>query len=608
VITVPFSRLDDVTTLPVIGRGGVGVAAAWSASGMPDGSIVARMLTASAHRGRVHRIVTTPTGAVGVSGDHGVEGVAQVSGFALGYAGSIDNPEAVGASATARGDELAAAVLDRVREDGLEQVAATLRGFFSLIVIGPDHLAFCRDHLGLSSLFFRTAGDRAWAASEPKQIVAGADIRREPDLSVVEAVFLGTATDRTPSAIVGVDRAPRAEVVYLGPGQPVSRTYWDPAGLLESSTSTNLTEFKERFDLLMGQAVRRTMKGPSAVSLSGGVDSPAVAAYAAPIHLEMHESPLLALSYVYPDHPSVDESSYIELVADRLAMPLHTREPLARPTDGLAEWVRLFDSPFPVVSVAESADFYGWTTSLGRGVLVTGEWAEYVTEMSPHVLAHLLLSGRIRAATAHIQRQRQLGRPIPTIFRRLGRSLLSDSALSNLRRLAGRAPKTNRPPWIVGVPPVAASRVSPRDRWREDQVSFFAGSGVLLDAHNAIAAQSRIDVRRPFADIDLWEAFLGLRAEVKHGDPSRKGLLRDLLRGRVPDEILDRRDKTVFDADLFSKIDYEALERWLIDPKHRVDWIDYDLVGESLARKSLDLREFMWMKDLAAVHAFLEEW
>lgn len=564
------------------------------------------MLGEADHRGRVHRIVSTPLGAVGVSGDPGVEGTALLGNFALAFSGTIDNPEAVGASPRSRGNELAAATLRRVVELGLERVASGLRGTFAIVLLGPDGLALCRDHLGLGSLFYRSSRDVAWVASEPKQIVAGSGILREPDLEVVEAIFLGLASDRTPSALKGVDRAPRAEVVYLGSGQPRFRRYWDPEALLESSDDTGV-DFPGKFEHLMSQAVRRNMKGESAVALSGGVDSPAVAAFAAPIHREIYGSPVLAVSYVYPDHPSVDETGYIELVADRLALPLHTRESSARPTDGLAEWVRLFDSPFPVVSVAESADFYGWTASLGRPVLLTGEWAEYVTEMSPHALAHLFFSRRWGAAVGHIGLQRRLGRPTPTIARRLGRSLLSDRALDQIRRWANRPIRSVRPPWIIAPPPPLSVQ-RPRDRWKHDQLSFFTGSGVLLDASNVVSTMSRLDVRRPFADIDLWEAFLGLRAEVKHGNPRTKGLLRSLLRGRVPDEVLDRRDKTVFDADLFSKIDYEALERWLIDPKHRVSWVNYDLVADALSTRSLDLVQFMWMKDLAAVQAFLEQW
>lgn len=137
---------------------------------------------------------------------------------------------------------------------------------------------------------------------------------------------------------------------------------------------------------------------------------------------------------------------------------------------------------------------------------------------------------------------------------------------------------------------------------------MFGGTGILLDVHDVIVARHRVDVRRPFVDVDVLELFLGLRAEVKHGDPRRKGLLRTMLRGRVPDEILDRRDKTVFNEDVLARIDYETLERWLISPRYRLPYIDYDLLEASLQRRNLDVREFIWMKDLAAVQAFLEQW
>lgn len=583
------------------------MAAFWSASGQPATSIVERMLAAAPHRGSVARVVATTKGAVGVSGDAGVEGVAADGGWLVAYAGAVDNPDAFGAAAAAGGDATAGALLARARSASAVELAASLRGFHSVVVVDPEGISYWRDHLGYSSLFHRRSGDSVFVASEAKQVVEGAGLRREPNLDVVARVFLARAHPDTPAALAGVERVQRRRCVRVGDSRQQEETFWDPIELLESG-SMGKQEFTEAFEFLMDQAVRRTMRGPDAVALSGGVDSPAVLAFAAPAHRQIFGTPIAAISSIYPDQPSVDESRYIELVSDHFEIPRHAQVPSARATDDLDRWVRLFDSPYPAVSISESEEFYLWAASLGYSVVLTGEVAEYLTEMSTHTSAHLLLSGRFPALVRRLSRERSRGRAYSRIGRRLLRSSLSDPMLERLRRLRGRDARFPRPAWIVD-PPDFAEPVRPGDtRWEREQLGFFGGSDVLFDAHDAITAATRVEVRRPFSDIDLWEATLRLRAEVKHADPAWKGLLRSVLRGHVPDPILDRRDKTVFDDNLLANIDYDALGRWLIDPRHRLPWIDYGLVGDAIEHRSLDLLEFMWMKDLAAVHAFLDQW
>ena len=588
------------------GRGGLGVAACWSTSPEDATSTVRRMLVAAPHRGTVTRVVSTSAGSVGISGDDGVQGVASSDGWLLAYAGIVDNPEQFGADPSAGGDATATALLSRVRSTPSTTVAAQLRGLHAIAVVGPDGITYWRDHLGYASLFHRRSNGRVWIGSEAKQVVAGAGLVREPNLDVVTQLFFGTAADDTPSAFVGVERVPRRRVVATNGAGLREDAFWEPRDLLESS-SMGKDEYAEAFGVLMDQAVRRMMRGPDFVSLSGGVDSPVVAAFAAPAHREMFGTDLVAISSVYPDQPSVDESRYIELVADDLKIPRHARPPVALATDQLERWVTLFDSPFPAVSISESEEFYRWAHSLGCRVLLTGEVAEYLTEMSSHTLGHLLVKGRLGALNRRISRERAVGRGFGFVGKKLVRSVLSDPLVDGLRRLRGTPRRSRTPAWITAVPE-APPRRSDLTRWEAEQLGFFGGSGILLDAHDAITALTRVDVRRPFSDIDLWEATLRLRAEVKHADPRWKGLLRDVVRGRVPDPILDRRDKTVFDANLMANIDYAALERWLASPRHQLPGIDYGLVAQAIAGRSLDLLEFMWMKDLAAAHAFLDQW
>ncbi|HEY5579392.1 MAG TPA: asparagine synthase-related protein, partial [Acidimicrobiia bacterium] len=112
----------------------------------------------------------------------------------------------------------------------------------------------------------------------------------------------------------------------------------------------------------------------------------------------------------------------------------------------------------------------------------------------------------------------------------------------------------------------------------------------------------------PWVDVDLWEFWIGLPASSKFPELGPKAHVRRLLRSRVPDLILDRSEKTVFNEYMIDQIDYQALAKWLVAPPERIRGVDYDLLADQLARRDLNLPEFLWVMELATIHAFLDQW
>jgi asparagine synthase (glutamine-hydrolysing) len=129
---------------------------------------------------------------------------------------------------------------------------------------------------------------------------------------------------------------------------------------------------------------------------------------------------------------------------------------------------------------------------------------------------------------------------------------------------------------------------------------------VTMEADELCSALSGVSVRRPFADIDLWEFFLSLRAEDKYPDLRSKTLMRRLLRGRLPDEILDRRKKTFFDDHVMAHVNYEILRRHLASPSYRVAGVNYRELGERIEKRNLGLYDYYWANKLARIHAFAD--
>jgi hypothetical protein len=164
------------------------------------------------------------------------------------------------------------------------------------------------------------------------------------------------------------------------------------------------------------------------------------------------------------------------------------------------------------------------------------------------------------------------------------------------------------PPWVDKRRVAQAPAVPIWERWRRVQLAGFIGPGISLEVDEICQAVAGIRARRPWTDIDVWELFLSLPAEQKFPDLRVKGLVRNLLRGRVPDAILDRTDKTVFDEAALAQIDYSMLRRYLSRPSHRIAGVDYELLAERLEAQNLDRIDYAWAGNLANAHAFLAQW
>jgi hypothetical protein len=77
----------------------------------------------------------------------------------------------------------------------------------------------------------------------------------------------------------------------------------------------------------------------------------------------------------------------------------------------------------------------------------------------------------------------------------------------------------------------------------------------------------------------------------------------------VPDEILDRRDKTYMDR-WFEEmgVDYPAVRHWVTKGDFRISGVDYAKLGDELEGGKMPLAHYLWAKDLATVHAFVDLW
>jgi asparagine synthase (glutamine-hydrolysing) len=491
-----------------------------------------------------------------------------------------------------------------------EEWAAQLKGAFTALVTDGRGIWVIRDHVGFRPMFMHRNRDGWFVATEAKQLHRVMQ-RTEPNLTYLQELLFGGDSGAT-VAFHGIDRPPRSSTTRLHPSEPSRSTrYWEPTRFVETSDVRDPSEAAAIIRGLIDQAVTRSVTGNDVLALSGGLDSTTIAAFAAESHLEASGGQRLkALSAVYPDHPSVDESDLIKAVAKYKDLESHTFQLEARPLDDLSEWVSLLDGPGYTPSVPEIHEMYQVASKLGATTILTGELAEYVFSMRYQTLGHLVWNRRWRATRNLVAYDRSQGRGWLSFAREVARSLAPTPILHARSRMKGTE---TLPPWVsTSALPWFTDRKripSVGNRWPTIQLQPIMGDhAVSFDDVDIASSLPGIAVRHPLVDRDLWEFALSLRAEVKYPTLQPKALMRMAMDGLLPPEIVERRNKTYFDEAGFEKIDRKDLARWISTGPHRFDGVDYQLLRRRLESGDMNLNELDWAKNLARCHAFLARW
>ncbi|HEX2153484.1 MAG TPA: asparagine synthase-related protein [Acidimicrobiia bacterium] len=578
-----------------------------------------RMLAAAPHRGDQTDLISFPGGAIGVSHrgtNRNESGIGRAGEHIAAFAGQIDNIVSLarehgidtGPSTHPDGGTTARLLAAGFASEGVD-LLRKLRGVFTVALAAPGEVVVARDQLGFKALYHAERNGAAYFANEPHQVLAGASIPADPNMAFLHGSLFGQPEETDETAMTGVLRFPRASWARVSNGAPRPVRYWDPSPLLEGS-DMDADEATEELAHRLQAGIRRAVRGNEAVALSGGIDSPIVAAYAAHPHMDSSGKPLKAISAVFPHLPDVDESKYIEKVVERYGLEWHPFVQKAKAMDDIELWVRRLGNPGKNLSIPEVAEMYQLANSLGATTVFTGELAEFVYAYHLDLLAYLMSTLRLGAAGHHIRERRLRGQGWASIARELGRSMAPSPLLYWWLRSGTRRAL---PPWIDFER--LAGRNSPFDypwarrRWRQLEIApAVSDFSQNLDDLDVVAEHCGVNVRMPIADVDTWEFMISLPAEVKYPNPKRKTLVRQAMRGVLPDEILDRQDKTFFNSHMLETADYGSLQRWILKTDFRLDGIDYDSLEDHLAAQAMGPGELDWVYDLARIHAFIAQW
>ncbi|TVR58246.1 MAG: lasso peptide isopeptide bond-forming cyclase [Spirochaetaceae bacterium] len=260
-----------------------------------------------------------------------------------------------------------------------ERCVERLTGDFAFAVWDQrNRTAFCaRDHFGSKPLCYYLSDTVFAFGSEPKAILAHPDVPREvneeyicyhfyPDMLVGDAAITFHR---------GVYRLEPAHALMVAPDRSKKTRYWQLDPFKEELLPTD-EQYFERFNELFSRAVKDRLRTPYRLgsTLSGGLDSSAIACTARDTMVLDGRSPLETYSALFDNVPSSDEREFIAAITAGEGLRPHSVYPDTRsPLIDIDTALRLHDGPFYGVNYFIHWHIYSAAARDGVRVLLDGE-------------------------------------------------------------------------------------------------------------------------------------------------------------------------------------------------------------------------------------------
>jgi asparagine synthase (glutamine-hydrolysing) len=556
-----------------------GVLGLWNLDGRPDDpAVLGRLQATLSHRPDLECLAIP-----------GADG----TGPAIVFDGRLDNRDEL-LVALGRRHRVAADAPDRAfalaayRAFG-DHFAARLSGDFALGLFDPSRrtLLLARDALGVRPLYYHAARGIFLFASEIKAIVAHPAVVTRPNDDVLADYLLNLfAADDTLGLTFFQDvfSVLPAHLAIVTPGRVVTRRYWD-FDLEQRLPIRSIEEAADLFREHFTRAVRRRLRssGPVAVSVSGGLDSSAIFCTGERVRGTEGGRPLIGVSYVVPDgHPS-DEKAFLADIERQYGVSI-TRwdDRHGGLMDGGRAGVQHLEGPLLEARWSSTAAYGQFVRDLGATTLLTGHWGDQFL-VDDGFLVDLVRGGAWRTAARYIGASSgwddtPAGEIRGALARALAREFLPERALSLARRVRDRfRAGHDLASWYTEafqdraasarrrrVPALRSGSAHARALHRTARSRYYV---LCMEWNNKVAAMHGMDAAFPFLDRDLIAFLMAIPGELHTWQGVPKGLMREGLRGILPETIRQRRSKADFSLDVNTETarDYDKLVRCLRD-------------------------------------------
>ena len=443
-----------------------------------------------------------------------------------------------------------------------------------------------RDRFGIKPLFRWQQGSHAILASEIKAIRASGLYHGGLNLrSCAAHLYEGQLDESDATFFENIVQIPAGHAFELElDGRFRQWSYFDALAASSPPKDRPDIAFAELFEDAVNVHMRSDV--PVGVNLSGGLDSTSIICAAARVRAQTHASgPLLA--FCYQDR-AFDESNYIRDTLTQTGAQLVPLEitPLQL-WDTLPAMMAIQDEPVHSMTALVGWHLMALAARNGVKVILNGQGADEILGGYGSYFhdrwSELIRAGQLSEAREEIGRYSEAhgGDPKPRFQRALRHAVQSGlGGLPVYRQWANkrRTSRLAKSPWLnaqlaqhllpVASPvPFGLSNVL-ADALRRAPLPLY----LRVEDRNSMAHS--IEVRLPFLDHRLVSLAFGISSEWKVRGPWNKHVLREAMRGRIPESVRSRVDKMGFPTDMakwFRGPLYEPLRDTLLDPDFRAN-------------------------------------
>lgn len=432
---------------------------------------------------------------------------------------------------------------------------------FSILDKKLSTLTLVRDPFGIKPLYYSySEGASLYYSSEVPGLIEMMATRPKLNWQVAYDYLRWASYDGGAEGFIeGVEQLQPAHYLTIDLRTGIASSpirYWWPSVVVDRSVS--LADATDQVRELFLDSVLRNLRSdvPVGVALSGGIDSSAIACSIR--HLEP-DYDLQSFSYIVPGFDYSEEKWVNRVVADTQARGHIVTPTAADLANDLDDMIRTQGEPFGSTSIY--AQYRVFKLARQHGVVVTldGQGADEAfagySGYPEQRLRSLIEKGQwVRAGRFlnewkawpnHSARSVLIDTAsqfVPEVVSSvLHRMSMRRSPLFDYGLLAERGIRTNFP------------RIHPESEWGNRlkphmrSELFIHGLPALLRHGDRNSMRFSVESRVPFLDRRLVEYVLSLPEEyLVAPDGASKSILRHAMRGIVPNEILDRRDKIGF--------------------------------------------------------------
>ncbi len=488
-------------------------------------------------------------------------------GLLLAWDGRLDNrPELIsklGLSSSSTDARVVLAAYARLGDSFVDH----LSGDFALALYDSARarLILARDAIGIRPLYYHRGKRFVAFATEIKALLAHPEIRAAPDdEGLADFLLVGARpVDRQDvTCFAGISAVVPAHVVTVTTDAAVARRYWDfdPSAAIRLS---RFEEYRDAFAELFAQAVARRVRSayPVAVSTSGGLDSSSIFCQAQ----KLRTGSVLGFAYLGATGSDADEREYLEEIEreygvsiGRFPMEVH-----AGALAGVETQVGAIEAPFLDYQWGVTCELDARAGRAGARVMLSGHWGDQVL-FSPAYLVDLVSRFAWRKAWSHTREYlRWFGREeVATLRGRLPMELLRHHAPDALvgplkwvrrrlfadarprswysdRFLAGGLKDADRPAMLGS----GFHSAQARSLYLEARSKYHVQ---CMEWNNKIAASHGLEAAFPFLDRDLLAFLMAIPGEVQNHEGVPRAILREAMRGILPERVRARRWKADF--------------------------------------------------------------